>query len=89
MSKFMLIPRKLEEYHEAFNEVASDMINILRKERGEENMYLNVPGLLNRWSFECKFNSIHCKSVASPGGFQGFLETSQLPAAHIYNTIQL
>ena len=62
MSKFMMVPRKLGEYHKAFNEVALDMVNMLRKERGEENMFLNVPGLLNRWSFECKFNnSIHCK----------------------------
>ena len=54
MSKFMMVPRKLGEYHEAFNEVALDLVNLLRLERGKESMFLDVPGVLNRWSFECK-----------------------------------
>ena len=53
ISKFMMVPRKLGEYHEAFNEVALDLVNVLRKERGKENVFLDVPGVMNRWSFEC------------------------------------
>ena len=50
----MMVPRKLGEYHEAFNEVALDLVNVLRKEREKNNMFLDVPSVLNRWSFECK-----------------------------------
>ena len=54
----MLVPRKLAEYHEAFNEVALDLVDVLRKERGKEDVFLDVPGTMNRWSFECEFQTI-------------------------------
>ena len=52
----MMVPRKLAEYHEAFNEVALDLVDVLRKERGKEDVFLDVPGTMNRWSFECEFS---------------------------------
>ena len=57
ISKFMMVPRKVGEYHEAFNEVALDLVDILRKERGKEDVFLDVPGMMNRWSFECEFSN--------------------------------
>ena len=36
MSKFMMVSRKLEEYHEAFSEVALDLVDLLRQETGKE-----------------------------------------------------
>jgi hypothetical protein len=59
MSKFMMVPRKLGEYHEAFNEVALDLVKALKKERGKEDMLLDVPRTMNRWAFECKFSNCH------------------------------
>ena len=53
----MMVPRKLGEYHEAFNEVALDLVSVLKKERGEEDVFLDVPDVMNRWSFECKFSN--------------------------------
>ena len=55
MSKFMMVPRKLGEYHEAFNEVSLDLVNLLKLERGEDNIYCDVLSVLRRWSFECKW----------------------------------
>ena len=55
ISKFMMVPRKLGEYHEAFNEVTFDLVDFIRRERQkEDNLYRDVPGVMNRWSFECK-----------------------------------
>ena len=53
----MMVPRKLGEYHEAFNEVALDLVSVLKKEKGEEDVFLDVPDVMNRWSFECKFSN--------------------------------
>ena len=54
MSKFIMVPRKVSEYYESFNEVALDLMELIRLERGERDMFLNVPDVMNRWSFECK-----------------------------------
>ena len=54
MSKFMMVPRKLGEYHETFNEVSLDLVDLIRRERGEEDMFSDVTSLMNRWSFECE-----------------------------------
>ena len=54
MSKFMMVPRKVGEYHESFNEVALDLVDLIRLEREAEDMLSDVPSVLNRWSFECK-----------------------------------
>ena len=54
MSKFMMIPRKVSEYHESFNEVALDLLELIRVEKGEGDMFIDVQNVLNRWSFECE-----------------------------------
>ena len=53
ISKHMMIPRKVFEYHESFNEVALDLLELIRVERKEGDMCLDVPYVLKRWSFEC------------------------------------
>ena len=56
MSKFMMVPRKVGEYHESFNEVALDLVDFIRHGREEEsNIFLDIPSVFNRWSLECKW----------------------------------
>ena len=55
MSKFMMVPRKLGEYHESFNEVTLDLIDLIRLERNKDDTFFDVRSILNRWSFECMY----------------------------------
>ena len=55
VSQFMMKPLKVAEYHENFNQVSTDLLKAIRQVRDPENYILqNVPGLLFKWSFECK-----------------------------------
>ena len=55
ISQFMMVPRKVGEYHEAFNEIANDMIKSIKLLRDpQSNIFYDVPNLLFKWSFECK-----------------------------------
>ena len=54
MSKFMMVPRKVSEYHETFNEITLDLLEAIRLEKGEEDMLLDVQSLMHRWAFESK-----------------------------------
>ena len=50
----MMVPRKVAEYHEGFNEIAKDLVAAIRALRTPGNDLLsNVPSLLFKWSFEC------------------------------------
>ena len=54
MSQFMMVPRKVGEYHEGFNEIAKDLMAAIKALRTPDNNLLsNVPSLLFKWSFEC------------------------------------
>ena len=54
MSQFMMVPRKVGEYHEGFNEIAKDLVAAIKALRTPDNDLLsNVPSLLFKWSFEC------------------------------------
>ena len=57
MSKFMMVPRKVGEYHESFNEVTKDLVDLIKLERREGDLYADVLSLMNRWSFECEGRS--------------------------------
>ena len=48
------MPRKMAEFHEAFNHVALDYINLVRSQRNQDHLFLDVLGSLNMWSLECK-----------------------------------
>lgn len=53
ISKFLLVPRKIAEYHEGFNEVSADLIKLIRHLRDSENdIVTDVPSQMNKWSFE-------------------------------------
>ena len=47
------MPRKMAEFHEAFNHVALDYINLVRSQRNQDHLLLDVLGSLNMWSLEC------------------------------------
>jgi hypothetical protein len=52
----MMIPRKVGEYHAVFNEITEDLIKGVRQLKDPQtNTLLNVPELLRKWSFECKY----------------------------------
>ena len=54
ISKFILMPRKMAEYHGPFNEVTSDLISLIRNQRTEDNVFADTTTSLKKWSFECK-----------------------------------
>lgn len=54
ISKFIMMPRKMAEYHESFNEVSSDFIDLIRAQRQEGGILLDVVNSLNMWAMECK-----------------------------------
>ena len=55
MSKFAMVPRKVAEFHEVFNDIARDLMKSIRKKRDPNSNILNdVPDLFFNWSFECK-----------------------------------
>ncbi len=59
MSKFMMVPRKVAEYHEDFNNITQDLIkNIEMKKDPQSALLSDVPSLLFNWSFECECSKI-------------------------------
>ncbi len=42
ISKFILMPRKMAEYHGPFNEVTSDLISLIRNQRTEDNVFADT-----------------------------------------------
>ena len=60
IAKYMMVPRKVAEYHEAFNEVALDLIKTIEREKSQDNdLLLDTPSTLFRWSLECKMEYKH------------------------------
>ena len=56
ISPFMMVPRKVAEQHIGFNDVSDDLVSAIRKVRSSDaSVISNVPSLLFKWSFECKF----------------------------------
>ncbi len=56
MSKFIMVPRKVAEYHEGFNNITLDLIkNIEMKKDSHSALLSDVPSLLFNWSFECEY----------------------------------
>ena len=54
MSKFMMVPRKVSEYHEGLNLVTLDLLKNINKDRDVDTaVYSDVPRLLFKWAFEC------------------------------------
>ena len=59
MSKFMMVPRKVAEYHEELNAITEDLIrNICHLRDPNSNVMVDVPNLLFKWSFECKHSKL-------------------------------
>ena len=66
MSQFMMVPRRIGEYHVGFNEVSQDLLENVRKLRDPQtNIVSDVLPLLNKWSFECKQTLTNCFVVIS------------------------
>ena len=58
MSKFMMVPRKVGEYHEGLNSITLDLLKNIRKDKDvDTSTYSDVPSLLFKWAFECMFIS--------------------------------
>lgn len=49
-----MMPRKMAEYHEPFNNVTQDYISHLRSCRSKDDLYLDIANSLNKWSLECE-----------------------------------
>ena len=59
MSKFMMVPRKVAEYHQGLNAITEDLIrNICHLRDPNSNVMADVSSLLFKWSFECKHSSL-------------------------------
>ena len=54
ISKFIMMPRKMAEYHQPFNDVVFDFMKLVRSKRGKDDSFSDVVLLLNKWSLECK-----------------------------------
>ena len=55
MSKFMMVPRKVAEYHDGFNDITLDLLkNFEMKKDPQTGLLTDVPSLLFNWSFECE-----------------------------------
>ena len=58
MSKFTMVPRKVGEYHTGFNAITQDLLkNVLQLRDPETKVFSDLPKLLFKWSFECKYIS--------------------------------
>lgn len=56
LQKFSMVPRKVAEYHDGFNQVTEDLLrNIEEMEDPKTGVLKDVPELFYRWSFECKW----------------------------------
>ena len=65
MSKFIMVPRKVAEYHEDFNNITLDLIkNIEMKKDSHSALLSDVPSLLFNWSFECERTYFLLNSVS-------------------------
>jgi hypothetical protein len=53
ISKFIMMPRKMAEYHGPFNQVTQDYIDYLRSHR-TGGVFKDIADSLNRWSLECE-----------------------------------
>ena len=59
MSKFMMVPRKVGEYHEGLNAITLDLLENIRRDRDADTaIYNDVSSLLFKWAFECKLTII-------------------------------
>ena len=56
ISKFMMMPRKVAEYHEPFNEVTFDLVKKIKKNRDESGNLIDASSYLYKWSFECEWD---------------------------------
>jgi len=55
MSKFVMVPQKVGEYHEGFNAITQDLLkNILQLRDSETKIISDVCSLSFKWSFECE-----------------------------------
>ena len=65
MSKFMMVPRKVAEYHEDFNNITLDLLkNIELKKHPDTSMLTDVPRCLFNWSFEGKYFRVTFSIIA-------------------------
>ena len=61
ISKFMMMPRKVAEYHEPFNDVTFDLLKKIRKSRDESGNLFDASSYFYKWSFECEFRMLNNK----------------------------
>ena len=55
MSKYLLVPKGVNQYSKDFNAIARDLVERVRKEAaGENGELVDSEGLLFKWSFECE-----------------------------------
>ena len=51
----MSVPRRVNIYHKGFNEVTSDLMNLIKQQRDQDNFILSdVVPFVFKWSFECE-----------------------------------
>ena len=58
MSKFIMMPRKMAEYYESFNNITSDYMDHIRTLRKEDDVLLDVNRSLSKWSIECELHRL-------------------------------
>ena len=55
LQRFAMVPRKVAEYHDGFNQVTEDLLKKIEEMKDPETGVLkDVFNLFRLWSFECK-----------------------------------
>ena len=55
MSKFIMVPRKVGEYHEDFNRITQDLMKLIEQKKDPQTQVVSDVNKLHfRWSFECE-----------------------------------
>jgi len=48
-----MMPRKMADYWQPFNDVATDMVEHIRRLRGKDDTVADTVAVMNKWSLEC------------------------------------
>ena len=59
LQRFAMVPRKVAEYHDGFNQVTEDLLKKIEEMREPETGVLkDVSSPIHLWAFECRY-SLH------------------------------
>ena len=84
ISQLMMVPRKLGNYHQGFNDVARDFVKLLKLQRDPKTgLITDIPEHSFKWSFECEYcyqQSLYvCMYFFKEGSVMKYLDPLLLP----------